>query len=210
MLKLLSALLLSGLIASAAQRTIIFYGDSLTAGYGLEDASTQAFPALIQAQIDAHGLDWKVVNAGLSGDTTSGGLRRLDWVLRQPVDIFVLELGGNDGLRGLPVDLIEKNLNTLIDRVLTKNPATKVMLTGMHMPTSMGHYATVFGAIFPRIAAQRDLVLVPHLLEGVGGVPALNLPDGIHPTAAGHRKVADTVWAVLAPLLQSSPATPLN
>ncbi len=205
LLLLLKLFVVTSLIAAAEPRMIVFYGDSLTAGYGLDDPATQAYPALIQAKIDEAGLDWKVLNAGLSGDTTSGGLRRLDWVLRRPADIFVLELGGNDGLRGLPLELVEKNLNAIIDRVQTKNPATSVVLTGMRMPVNMGTYATNFDAIFPKLAGQRDLAFIPFLLEGVGGIARLNLPDGIHPTAEGHQKVADTVWSVLAPLLQ--PAT---
>lgn len=194
--------ILGATLVAAAPRTVVFYGDSLTAGYGLDNAASEAFPALIQKRIDDAGLAWRVVNAGLSGDTTSGGMRRLDWVLRQPADIFVLELGANDGLRGLPLDLVKKNLNAIIDRVRAKNPATVVVLTGMRMPVNMGDYAREFDAIFPEIARERGLPLIPFLLEGVGGLPSMNLPDGIHPNVAGHRRVADNVWPVLAPLLQ--------
>ncbi|MFH1500080.1 MAG: arylesterase [Verrucomicrobiota bacterium] len=205
MMRIIRVLLLfvfGATLLAAAPRTVVFYGDSLTAGYGLDDAAGEAYPALIQKRIDDAGLDWRVVNAGLSGDTTSGGLRRLDWVLRRPADIFVLELGANDGLRGLPVEMVRQNLNAIIDRVLAKNPATKVMLAGMKMPVNMGDYARDFDAVFPEIARERDLPLIPFLLDGVGGVAALNLPDGIHPNVAGHRRVADNVWPVLAPLLQ--------
>ncbi len=206
-IKLLSLLLTFAAAALAdGPRTIVFYGDSLTAGYGLDDSATQAFPGVIQQKIDEAGLGWRVVNAGLSGDTTSGGLRRIDWVLRRPADVFVLELGANDGLRGLPLELIRDNLNAIIDRVLAKNPATRVVLAGMRMPTSMGDYAPEFDALFPELARERGLVFIPFLLEGVGGVAELNLPDGIHPTAEGHRRVAETVWPVIEPLLNATPA----
>lgn len=195
-------LALCGLTLNAAPRTVVFLGDSLTAGHGLDDAATEAYPALIQKRIEAAKLDWQVVNAGLSGDTTSGGLRRIDWVLRRPADIIVLELGANDGLRGLPLELVRANLGAIIDRVLAKNPSTVVVLVGMRMPVNMGDYATAFDALFPALAKERSLPFIPFLLDGVGGVPALNLPDGIHPNAAGHRRVADNVWPVLEPLLQ--------
>jgi acyl-CoA thioesterase I len=186
------------------QRTLMFYGDSLTAGYGLDDPSTQAFPGLIQARIDEAGLPWRVVNAGLSGETSAGGLRRIDWVLRQPVDIFVLELGGNDGLRGLPVDMITANLQAILDRVKARYPDARLVVAGMRMPASMGDYAETFNALFAPLAAANDAGLIPFLLEGVGGVPHLNLPDGVHPNVAGMRRVADTVWPHLADLLREN------
>ena len=185
----------------AADKPILFFGDSLTAGYGLDDPAL-AFPGRIQEKIDAEKLPWRVINAGLSGETTAGGLRRLDWILRQPVDIFVLELGGNDGLRGLPPDVARNNLQAIIDRVRAKNPATRVVIAGMEMPTSMGaDYIASFRVIFPELAKKNGSTLIPFLLEGVGGDPKLNLPDGVHPTAEGHAIVAETVWKVIRPLL---------
>jgi acyl-CoA thioesterase-1 len=188
--------------AEPASKTILFFGDSLTAGYGLDDPATQAFPGLIQQKITTGGLPYRVVNSGLSGETTAGGLRRIDWVLRSPVDILVLELGGNDGLRGLSPSFAAKNLQTLIDKVRAKNPSVKLVLAGMTMPSSMGEaYAREFTAIFPALAQANGATLIPFLLEGVGGVPELNLPDGFHPTAAGHHLIAETVWRWLRPLL---------
>ncbi|WP_221033071.1 arylesterase [Actomonas aquatica] len=182
-------------------QTILFYGDSLTAGYGLNDPTVTAFPALIGDKLADAGLPYRIVNAGLSGETSSGGLRRINWVMRQPVDIFVLELGANDGLRGLPLDLLEANLQKIIDRVRAKNPNVQLVIAGMQMPTSMGDYAKDFAAIFPRLAEANDATLIPFLLDGVGGVAELNQADAIHPNSAGHRIVAETVWTHLAPLV---------
>lgn len=187
--------------ASAATKTLLFFGDSLTAGYGLADPS-EAYPTLVQKKIDDAGLAWKVVNAGLSGETTAGGLRRLDWILRQPVDIFVIELGGNDGLRGLAPDVTHANLRTMIEHIRAKQPRVTVVLAGMQIPTNMGpDYATAFAKIYPSLAESERVALIPFLLEGVGGIPELNLPDGIHPTPEGHRRVAETVWKAIKPLL---------
>ena len=180
---------------------ILFYGDSLTAGYGLNDPTVTAFPALIEAKLEAAGNRTRVVNAGLSGETSSGGLRRIDWVLRQPVAIFVLELGANDGLRGLPLDLLESNLQKILDRVRAKNPEARLVIAGMQMPTSMGGYADEFAQVFPRLASANDATLIPFLLEGVGGVAEMNQSDAIHPNAAGHAVVAETVWTFLEPLV---------
>lgn len=196
---LLCAWLAAGLPA-AETRTLLFFGDSLTAGYGLDP--DEAFPALIQRKLDASGRAWRVVNAGLSGETTAGGLRRLDWILRQPVDIFVIELGGNDGLRGIDPETSRSNLEAMIRRVREKYPSVKIVLSGMQMPTNMGPaYTSQFAAMYPAVAQRTSVVLIPFLLEGVGGVPELNLPDGIHPTAEGHVVVAETVWQHLQPLL---------
>lgn len=189
--------------SEAPPRTLLFYGDSLTAGYGLDDPSTQAFPALIQQKIDAAHLPWRVVNAGLSGDTTSGGLRRLDWVLRGPVDLFVLELGANDGLRGLSLDLIRNNLQAIGDRLKNRRPDARLILAGMRMPDNMGDYAAAFDRIFPELAAANDWPLIPFLLDGVGGVPDMNLADGIHPNPAGHDRIAATLWPFLEPFLRA-------
>jgi acyl-CoA thioesterase-1 len=193
-------LVLAGAGFAAETKTILFYGDSLTAGYGLDP--DEAFPALIQKKITDAGLPWRVVNAGLSGETTAGGLRRLDWILRQKVDIFVLELGGNDGLRGIAVDVTRHNLAAIVERVRAKYPDAKVVLAGMQMPANMGgEYTKSFAAVYPEVAEEYHAILIPFLLDGVGGIPELNQPDGIRPTAAGHAKVAATLWKTLQPLL---------
>lgn len=187
-------------LGAAEPKTLLFFGDSLTAGYGLDP--DEAFPALIQRKLDDSGRSWRVVNAGLSGETTAGGLRRLDWILRQPVDIFVIELGGNDGLRGISPDISRSNLEAMIKRIRERAPGAKVVLAGMQMPTNMGpDYTREFAAMYPAIAEKLKVTLIPFLLEGVGGVPRLNLPDGIHPTAEGHKIVAETVWRTIEPLL---------
>lgn len=187
---------------AAETKTILFFGDSLTAGYGLQDPSAEAFPALIQQKIaDAH-MPWRVVNAGLSGETSAAGVRRVDWVLRQRVDIFVLELGGNDGLRGLAPEATRANLQAIIDHVRTKYPAAKIVLAGIAAPPNMGSGFTIaFASIFPELAKRNHLPLIPFLLEGVAGRPELNQTDGIHPTEKGHAIVAETVWSALEPLL---------
>ena len=172
-------------------RTILFLGDSLSAGYGLDNAATQAFPALVQRKIDDARLDYKVVNAGLSGDTTAGGVRRIDWLLQRPVDVLVLELGGNDGLRGLPTPETEKNLQAIIDKTRAKNPAVKIVVAGMRMPPNFGDdYVARFVAVFATVAKNTPgAVLLPFILEGVGGDPRLNQRDQIHPTAEGTRSL---------------------
>lgn len=195
--------LLLGATAGAADpaRTIVFFGDSLTAGYGVDP--DEAFPALVQKKITDAKLPWRVVNAGLSGETTAGGLRRLDWVLRQPVGIFVLELGGNDGLRGIPPAASRANLQAMIDRIRARHPAVTIVLAGMQLPPNLGaEHTREFAAMYPELATANRLPLIPFLLDGVGGVPSLNLPDGIHPTAEGHQIVARTVWTVIEPLLR--------
>jgi acyl-CoA thioesterase-1 len=190
-----------------APKNILFFGDSLTAGYGLDNPA-QAFPGIIQEKITAEKLPWRVINAGLSGETTAGGVRRLDWILRQPVDIFVLELGGNDGLRGLSPDVARANLQSIIERVRQKNPSVRIVIAGMEMPTSMGAaYTKEFREIYPALAEKNQAVLIPFLLQGVGGDPRLNLPDGVHPTPEGHAIIAETVWKTLRPLLQPSGAS---
>jgi acyl-CoA thioesterase-1 len=187
---------------SAESHTIVFFGDSLTAGYGLADPGSQAYPALIQDKIDQAGLNWHVVNAGLSGETTAGGLRRIDWILRQPLDIFVLALGANDGLRGLNPEVSRSNLMQIMERVRAKNPKAKLVVAGMQMPPMMGDdFAQAFREMFPAVARQNNATLLPFLLEGVGGSIALNQDDRIHPNAQGHAIIADHVWKVLRPLL---------
>jgi acyl-CoA thioesterase I len=181
-------------------KTIVFYGNSLTAGYGIDPS--ESFPAIVQDKIDSLQLPYKVINAGLSGETTAGGKSRIDWILRQPVNIFVLELGGNDGLRGIPIAETAKNLQAIIDRVREKYPEAKIILAGMQVPPNMGrNYATQFRVVFEQLAQKNKVELIPFLLENVGGVPALNQADGIHPNPQGARIVADNVWKVLQPML---------
>ncbi|TDW97212.1 arylesterase [Dinghuibacter silviterrae] len=187
--------------APDTRKTILFFGNSLTAGYGLPETK-DAFPSLLQNKIDALHLPYKTVNAGNSGETSAGGLGRIGWVLRQPVDIFVLELGANDGLRGLPVDQTSTNLQAIIDSVRLRYPHCRFLLLGMQVPPNLGQqYTADFKAIFPALAAKNNTQLVPFLLQGVGGVPTLNQGDGIHPNVEGERMVADNVWAVLKGML---------
>jgi acyl-CoA thioesterase-1 len=198
---LLLLLSLRGLSTAApAPRIILFLGDSITAGFGLDPA--EAFPAQIQKKIDARRWNFQVVNAGQSGDTSAGGLGRLDWLLKNCVDVLVLELGANDGLRGLPVETTRKNLQAIIERTKHKCPEAKVILAGMKVPTNMGgDYGQKFGAVFADLAKKNNAPLIPFILEGVGGVRELNLADGIHPTAKGQEIVAANVWKVLEPVL---------
>jgi len=182
------------------KKTIVFYGNSLTAGYGL--SPSEAFPAIIQKKLDSLGLPYQVVNAGVSGETSSGGKTRIDWILQQPVDIFVLELGANDGLRGIPLTETRKNLQDIIDKVKAKSPDIKLVFAGMEMPPSMGQtYTAEFRNIYSELAEKNAMTLIPFLLEGVGGEPELNQQDGIHPTAEGHLIVAENVWKQLEKLL---------
>lgn len=186
--------------AAAPPKVILFYGDSLTAGYGL--SQEEAFPAIIQKKLSDQGKSIKVVNAGLSGETSAGGLNRLDWVLKQPVDIFVLELGANDGLRGLPLDQTKKNLQSIIDKVITKYPRARIVIAGMLVPPNMGpEYTSGFSKIFPDLAKANKALLIPFLLQGVAGDEKLNNADGIHPNVEGHKIVATNVLKVIEPLL---------
>ena len=193
--------------ADDAPRTILFYGDSLTAGYLLDDPTTQSFPALIQEKIKAAGYHYTVVNAGLSGDTTAGGLNRIAWRLHQPVDILFLELGGNDGLRGLPIDEAKRNLQGIIDKTRAKYPDVRVVIAGMQIPPNFGpEYVEKFKAMYGELAqANPGATLLPFLPDGVGGDESLNQKDQIHPTAEGHRKIAEGIWPVLEPLLKERP-----
>lgn len=180
---------------------ILVLGNSLAAGYGV--GAEEAFPALLQARIDSLGLPFQVVNAGLSGETTAGGLRRLDWLLRQqPVEMLILELGGNDGLRGIPTETTRANLQAIIENTRARYPHAQIVLAGMQVPPNLGaDYTGRFQALYPTLAEENDVHLIPFLLEGVGGVSALNQPDGIHPTAQGHRIVAENVWQTVGPVL---------
>ncbi|MEJ2882332.1 arylesterase [Pedobacter sp. GR22-6] len=182
-------------------QNVLFFGTSLTAGYGLEDQA-QAYPALIQKKIEALNLPYRVINAGLSGETSAAGKTRIDWLLKQPVGVFVLELGANDGLRGLSVKQTSMNLQAVIDRVKKKNPEVKLLMLGMQMPPNMGaKYTTEFKELFSNLASKNQMAYVPFLLEGVGGVPKLNQQDGIHPTAEGQKILAENVWKELEGLL---------
>jgi acyl-CoA thioesterase-1 len=185
---------------ASATKTILFFGNSLTAGYGLD--TKESFPSLIQNRLDSLDLKYTVINAGLSGETTAAGKNRLNWVLKQKVEIFVLELGANDGLRGIPLSETRANLQTIIDVVLEKNADTQIILAGMQIPPNMGQeYTTEFRTIFPDLAKENEIELIPFLLDGVAGIPDLNLPDGIHPTAEGQKIVRENVWVVLEGLL---------
>ncbi|SEA42196.1 arylesterase [Pedobacter hartonius] len=181
-------------------KNILFFGTSLTAGLGVDP--DQAFPALIQHRVDSLHLPYKIINAGLSGETSADGKSRIDWLLRQAVDVFVLELGANDGLRGIPVKETEVNLQAIIDKVKKKYPDAKLVLAGMQMPPSMGEKYTVpFRELFPALAKKNQMAFIPFLLKGVGGVPKLIQEDGLHPTQQGHKILAQNVWEVLQPQL---------
>jgi acyl-CoA thioesterase I len=181
---------------------ILVLGDSLSAGYGVDP--DQAYPALLQKKIDSAELNFTLINAGLSGDTTAGGLRRLNWLLRRRIDVLILELGGNDGLRGVPVAATRSNLQVMIDNARQANPQVKIVLAGMQMPPNLGQdYVHAFSRIFPELAEKNHATLIPFLLEGVGGNPSLNQADGIHPTAEGHKIVCENVWKVLKPILEN-------
>lgn len=179
------------------KKVILFFGNSLTAGMGLDP--NEAFPALIQGKIDSLQLPYNVINAGLSGETTASGKNRISWVLNSDIDVFVLELGANDGLRGIPLEETRKNLEEIIDVVHHKNPNTTIILAGMQIPPNMGQeYTAEFRDIFPSLAQQYNIGLIPFLLEDVAGNPDLNQADGIHPTAEGQKIVANNIWPIIA------------
>lgn len=181
-------------------KTIVVLGDSLAAGHGLDPS--ESFPSRLQESVRSSGLDFKVVNASVSGDTSAGGLRRIGWLLKQQVDVLVLELGGNDGLRGIAVEATRTNLQAIIDRVKEKNRGVRVVIAGMQMPPNMGEvYNNSFRTLYTALAMTNNAALVPFLLEGVGGKPELNQADGIHPTTEGQRILADNVWKILKPIL---------
>ena len=187
--------------AAATTKRIVFLGDSLTAGYGLP--VEQSYPSLIAERIRAAHLPYEVVNAGLSGDTSAGGLRRIDWLLQNKIDLLVIALGANDGLRGLSPKMLETNLQAIIDKTKAKNPAAQIVVAGMQMPPNLGaDYAEKFQRVFAEVAKKNDAVLIPFLLANVGGHRDLNQPDSIHPTAAGQKIIAETVWQALMPILQ--------
>jgi acyl-CoA thioesterase-1 len=184
-------------------RTIVFVGTSLTAGLGLDPDS--AFTTLIQQRIDSLGLNYDVVNAGVSGETSAGTLRRIDWLMRQPVNVLVLETGANDGLRALDVDSLRANLQAIIDRVRAARPAARIVLVGMEAPPNLGaRYTAAFRAVYAITAKRNRLAFVPFLLTGVAGIDSLNQSDGIHPNSRGERIVEENVWRVLGPLVTGS------
>jgi acyl-CoA thioesterase-1 len=190
------------LVGQEKPKRILFFGDSITAGYGVGEEN--AFPAFVQQKIDS--LDWnfKAVNGGSSGETSAGGLSRIDWMLRQPVSVFVLELGGNDGLRGIDLDATKKNLQKIIDRVEAKYPDAEIVITGMQVPPNLGpEYTSNFKGIYPELAEENNAELIPYFLDDLGGDSELMQTDGIHPTEAGHRLLAEKTWKVLKPILQS-------
>ncbi|MEM6645079.1 MAG: arylesterase [Bacteroidota bacterium] len=179
---------------------VMMLGDSITAGYGIGEDN--AFPALLQTRVDSLGWDVRIINAGLSGETSAGGLRRIDWLLRERIDVLLIELGGNDGLRGTAPEVTRQNLQGIIDQARARYPEVTLILAGMQVPPNLGtDYTTQFRDLFPKLARENETALIPFILEGVGGVPSLNLPDGIHPTAEGHAILAETVWDTLEPIL---------
>jgi acyl-CoA thioesterase-1 len=183
-------------------RNVLFFGDSLTAGYGLRNKDTESFPARIGQKIDESKLPYHVINAGLSGDTSAGGLTRLDYWLSQPISVFVLELGINDIIRGVPPQTTLKNLQAIVTKVKTKYPQVKLALMGMQIPAFIhSPVAAHFREIFSTLAKDNNMELVPFFLDGVAGKAHLNLPDKLHPNADGYRLIADKVWPVLLPLL---------
>lgn len=187
-------------VATTANKTILFFGNSLTAGYGIDPE--ESFAGRIQTRLDSLKKEFRVINGGLSGETTAGGLSRLDWFLEEEPYLFVLELGGNDGLRGIALNETKKNLLAIVDKVQAKYPNTKIILAGMQIPPNMGQeYTEEFKAIYPAVAKEKNIELIPFLLEGVAGNPDLNLPDGIHPTAEGHRIVMETLWPYISKAL---------
>jgi len=200
LLALTGAVLLVAALATPAWaiRTVLAFGDSLTAGLGVDVEN--AYPALLEARMQREGYDYRVINAGVSGETSAGGLRRVAWALRVRPDVTIVALGANDGLRGLDVDALRANLTAIVERL--RAAGVRVLLAGMRLPPNYGaDYARRFAAVFPEVAHRERVPLMPFLLEGVGGVEALNQPDGIHPTAEGHRVIAAHVWPYLRPLL---------
>ncbi len=188
------------LVQPGKQKNILFFGDSLTAGYGL--SAEEAFPALLEKDLTKGGKTVKVINGGLSGETSAGGLSRIDWLLRKPVDVFVLELGANDGLRGLPLDQTRKNLQAIVDKVKEKYPSAKIVLAGMMVPPNMGkQYTEEFKNMYPQLAKRNNTTLIPFILQDVGGIEKLNQADGIHPTAEGHKIIAKNLKPIIEKLL---------
>jgi acyl-CoA thioesterase I len=198
-------ILCAGFLTFAAEprKRVVVLGDSIAAGYGLDQE--EAFPALLQKKIDQAKLPYEVINAGVSGDTTAGGARRISWILKQAVDVLLIELGGNDGLRGISPEETGKNLQTIIDRTRSQYPKATIVVAGMQMPANMGEeFTRKYKEVFSAVARRNKVVLIPFLLEGVGGRAELNQPDRIHPTAAGHKLIAETAWTILEPVLKGN------
>lgn len=188
------------------RKTILIVGTSLTAGYGMDPE--QAYPALIQRRLDSLGMNYEVINAGVSGETSSGALHRMDWLLKQPIDVFVLETGANDGLRGLPVDSLRANIQQILDDVKRTHPQAKILLVGMEALTNMGvAYSASFRNVYPQLAKKNRLAFLPFLLKGVGGVDTLNQQDMVHPNPRGAAIIAETVWSALRGLLDEGDKT---
>jgi acyl-CoA thioesterase-1 len=185
-------------------KNILFFGDSLTAGYGLLNVSLESLPALIQGKVLAEKLPYHVINAGISGETSAGGLARIDLLLNKPIDVFILELGANDILRGIPPQTTASNLQAIVNKVKSRYPQAKMVLLGMELPQWIpGAFAGAFRAVFKQVAQANQMTFVPFLLDGVAGVARLNLRDGLHPTAAGYQIIANKVWPVIYPLLKN-------
>jgi acyl-CoA thioesterase-1 len=186
----------------ANRPAILVLGDSLSAGLGVDPG--EAYPALLQKKIDAAGLNFEIINGGVSGDTSAGGRRRISWYLTRKIDVLILELGGNDGLRGVPPATTQTNLQAILDAARKAHPQIKIVIAGMRLPPNLGRdYTGAFEKIFPALARENRAALVPFLLEGVGGNPELNAADQIHPTAQGHQIVAENVWKILKPVLEA-------
>ena len=189
------------LATTATTKTILCFGDSITAGYGLDDVN-DAYPSVLQQTIDSLDLKYTVINSGVSGETTAGGKSRIDWVIKQTPAIFLLELGANDGLRGVALTETRSNLQSIIDTVREKSPETMIVLAGMQLPPNMGQdYTTEFKQLFADLAEKNALVFIPFILKDVGGIADLNQGDGIHPNVEGHKILANTVWKALMPLV---------
>jgi acyl-CoA thioesterase I len=187
----------------AERPLIVAMGTSLTEGYGLADPERQAWPALLEREARSHGIDVTVRNAGLSGETSAGARRRVGWILDRPPDLFILETGANDGLRGLDPQAMEENIDAIFGEVRSIAPEARLVLAGMEAPPNLGtSYVESFREVFPRAARRWDAILIPFFLEGVAGEPSLNQPDGIHPTAEGHRIMSEEVWRILRPVIE--------
>ncbi len=183
-------------------KNILFFGDSLTAGYGLVNVTLESLPALIQGYITQEKLPYHVINAGVSGETSAGGLVRINLLLHQPIDVFILELGANDILRGIPPQTTAANLQAIVNKVKAKHPQAKLVMLGMELPGWIpGQFAAAFRLVFSQVAQANQMTFVPFLLDGVAGIAHLNLHDGLHPTATGYQVIAQKIWPVLQPLL---------
>ena len=197
------SIVLAQLASTAETKTILVFGDSLSDGFMLR--RSQAYPALLAKKLQAAGLNFQVINASASGGTTEGGLERLPPHLKRRIDIFILELGINDAFRGLAVDAIQTNLQQIVDKVKARNPNVRIVIAGMQLPNySSDDYVSAFGKMFGDLATRNNAALVPYLLQGVAGDPSLNLPDGIHPNAAGQKILAENVWRVLEPIAREA------